>query len=74
MQITAATGGYTNKDRIKLIGMAPVAYIGMYILSFVEYTATLRGYKNLPKIYKSHKHGVGTSAWKHVERRGDAVV
>ena len=74
MQITAATGGYTNKDRVKLIGMAPAAYIGMFILSFVEYTATLRGYKNLPKIYKNYRRGAGTSEWKHVERRGNAAI
>jgi len=74
MQITAATGGYTQLDRIRLVALAPAAYIGMYVLSFVEYTATIRGYKNLYRIYKNLKNGSGTSAWKHVKRSGHAVI
>lgn len=74
MNITATTSGYTLKERIDLISAAPVAYIGMYVLSIVEYGATIHGFKNLRKIYKQNKTGEGACDWTHVERKGHAVL
>lgn len=73
MQITAATGKYRVRDRIKLLSIGPLAYVGMFLLSFVEYTATLRGFIAIPKIYREHKAGRATSEWQHVKRSGHAV-
>lgn len=74
IHITGATQAYSLKERMKFIAKAPLAYVGMYILSFVEYVATIRGFMNLKKISVERKNGVGGSAWTHVERRGDATV
>lgn len=74
MHITAATNGYSINERIRFIGAAPVAYIGMIVLSFVEYGATIHGFKNLRKIYKDYRSGEGMCEWKHVERMGDIAV
>jgi biofilm PGA synthesis N-glycosyltransferase PgaC len=73
MHITGATKGYTVGERLKLIASAPLAYLGLYVLTMIEYVATVRGLKNLIKIYKNYKTGQGSAAWKHVERRGNAV-
>lgn len=73
MHITAATKGYTPSERIYLIAIAPIGYVGMYVLMFVEYVATVRGFKNFYHIYKNHKAGLNVSHWVHVERKQDAV-
>lgn len=74
MHITAATDGYSLSERMRFIAAAPLAYIGMYVLSLVEYGATIYGFRKLPKIYKDHKTGQGVSDWEHVERKGDAAI
>jgi len=74
MHVTAATSGYTTRERLNFIAAAPFAYMGMYVLSLVEYSATIYGLRNLKKIFSDHRTGTGTSAWKHVERKGNAVI
>jgi biofilm PGA synthesis N-glycosyltransferase PgaC len=74
MNVTGATKGYSMAERLRFIAAAPVAYIGMYVLSIVEYGATIHGFKNLRKIFRNHKSGKGASDWEHVARKGNAVV
>lgn len=74
MHISAATSGYSLRERLQFIAGAPLAYLGMFVLSLVEYSATIHGFKNLYRIYKDHKTGGGACEWKHVERKGSAVV
>lgn len=74
MNITAATSGYSLNERLKFIAAAPITYLGMYVLSIVEYSATIYGFMNLRRIYIHHKTGLGSSEWKHIERSGDAVI
>ncbi len=74
LNISGATKGYSRRERFSLIAAAPFAYIGMYILSFVEYVATVRGFIDLPKIFRQHASGTGGAAWKHVKRTGNATV
>lgn len=74
IHITGATSGYTLKERAKFIIAAPLAYLGMYVLSFVEYCATIYGFISLRKIYTNNKSGKGVSHWTHVERKGNAAV
>jgi len=68
--VSGATQGYTKAERLKFIALAPVAYLLIYILSYVEYIATVKGFLNLPKLFKNHKTGVGTCEWNHVVRTG----
>jgi cellulose synthase/poly-beta-1,6-N-acetylglucosamine synthase-like glycosyltransferase len=74
IHITGATSGYTPRERVAFIAAAPLAYIGMYVLSAVEYCATINGFINLPKIYANNKSGKGVSHWTHVERKGNAAI
>lgn len=74
VHITGATSGYTLRERVGFIAAAPAAYIGMYVLSVVEYCATINGFVSLPKIYANHKSGKGVSHWTHVERKGNAAI
>lgn len=74
MHITAATNSYSLEERLRFIAAAPLAYIGMFVLSFIEYSATVRGFHNLYKIYKDYRTGEGVCEWKHVERKGSAAV
>jgi biofilm PGA synthesis N-glycosyltransferase PgaC len=70
----ATTGGYTQAERIRFVLLAPVAYIGLYVLSVVEYGATFYGFIKLRRIYKEYKTGGGAGSWKHVARRGSATL
>lgn len=75
LNVTAATtGGYSLSERIRFIAAAPFAYLGLYVLSVVEYSASIYGFVKLRKIYRDHKTGLGGSSWKHVERRGTASI
>ena len=74
MHAWGATAGYTVRERVRLFAAMPLVYLGMYALSFVEYTATIRGLLSLPKVFKQHKNGTGSSAWKHVKRTGNASI
>lgn len=68
--ISGATQGYSLKERIKLCLYAPVAYVGMYILSYVEYLATIKGIYKFPELIRNHKTGAGNCEWTHVTRTG----
>ncbi len=72
--IAGATGGYSVRERVRFIAAAPVAYLGMYVLSFVEYYATAKGIINMKKLLREYKSGGGACDWQHVERRGTAIV
>lgn len=73
MYITGVTSGYSLAERIRFIVSTPFVYVGVFVLSFVEYTATIRGFKNLLKIYKEHKSGNSSCEWQHVERKGTII-
>ncbi|HSX18145.1 MAG TPA: glycosyltransferase family 2 protein [Candidatus Saccharimonadales bacterium] len=70
IQVSGATTGYSLKERARLIALAPIAYFGMYILSFVEYVATVRGLANTKKLIVDYRNGGGSCEWQHVERAG----
>jgi cellulose synthase/poly-beta-1,6-N-acetylglucosamine synthase-like glycosyltransferase len=68
IQISGATQSYSRKERLKLEIFAPFAYIFMYILSFVEYVATIKGIFNFRKLFREYKVGYSNCDWVHVKR------
>ena len=68
VQVTGATESYSRMERIKLVVFAPLAFIFMYILSYAEYVATMRGLLSLKKIIREYRHGESTCEWVHVAR------
>jgi cellulose synthase/poly-beta-1,6-N-acetylglucosamine synthase-like glycosyltransferase len=67
-QVLGATQGYSIKERTKLILFTPPAYLLMYIISFVEYSATLKGIIKLPQLLRDYKSNENSCAWTHVAR------
>ncbi|MFA7244541.1 MAG: glycosyltransferase [Patescibacteria group bacterium] len=70
---SGATQGYSIYERTKFAVMVPIAYLLMYILSCVEYIATIKGFYSIPKLLREHRTGVGGCEWTHVKRAGGAV-
>ena len=69
IQVTGATQSYSKMERIKLLSFAPLAYIFMYALSYVEYIATWRGLLNFKKLLHEYHHGGSHCEWTHVARQ-----
>lgn len=70
IQVTGASHGYSLKEKVMLSLFAPVAYFLIYILSYVEYLATIRGLLNLRKLFREQSSGTNTCAWSHISRVG----
>lgn len=68
IQITGATQSYSRIERMKLAAFAPLAYILMYILSYAEYIATMRGLLSARKLLYEYRHGSNNCQWTHVAR------
>lgn len=71
---SGAAQGYSQRERLKFIAIVPIAYFLMYILSYVEYMATIRGFTSIPRLLREHKSGVGSCVWSHVTRSGGSIV
>jgi len=74
IEVTGATQAYSFKERLKFAALAPFAYILIYILSFVEYVATIKGFLSIKKLLDGYKTGVGGCEWSHVERTGETIA
>ena len=68
IQVTGATQSYSRGERVKLALFAPLSYLLMYLLSMVEYVATVKGFLSLKKLLYEHKTGVSGCQWDHVKR------
>lgn len=68
IQVTGATQSYSLKERMKLVAFAPLAYILMYILSYAEYIATMKGLLSARKLLYEYRHGSNNCEWVHVTR------
>lgn len=75
IQIMGATQGYEKKERLKLIIFTPMVYILMYVLSFAEYYATIKGFMKLPNAIRNYKTGENNNCeWNHVSRKGIKIT
>lgn len=74
MHITGATEGYSNREKLLLTISSPFAFFGMYIISYVEYIATLKGIFYSKRLIHEHKFGGSGCDWKPVERKGTAII
>lgn len=74
IQVAGASQSYSLKERAKLSAFAPLAYIFMYILTFVEYVATIRGFLSIWKLIKEYRTGESGCEWTHVERSGSEAA
>lgn len=63
---------FNNRDKLKLILIAPTMYFYFYILSFVEYIALIRALFNLRIIKQSIESDI--CHWKHVDRPATTAV
>ena len=71
--VTGASQSYTLKERIKFVTFAPLAFFLMYILSYVEYIATMRGVFSFKKLLHEYRQGGSNCEWVPVTRQDAAL-
>lgn len=74
IQILGATQSYSRKERVSLVAFAPLAYFLMYILTFADYTATIKGLMSIRKLWKEYNsNSYGSCEWTHVVRGSESL-